>query len=154
MEIEVRGAEKLAQLGKALKELGDKELRKETLRSLREAAKPLGEKPKRRALAVLPASGGLASYVAGSRVSVRTRMSGRNVGVRLVGVRNKAGGRVDLNAIDRGRVRHKTFGHRPWVNQSVTAGWWSDALQEGAGEARAAVEAAVGAALERAAGAR
>lgn len=150
-DFEVRGADRLVDLGKALRAAGDKEIRKVTLRTLREKAKPMGEAAKRNALVVLPAGGGLAAYVAKSRVSVRNRLTGDSAGVRIVGLRTKAGGSIDLERLDDGRLRHPTFGHRPWVLQDVPEGWWSDAMEREAPSVMEALADAIENAIDQAA---
>lgn len=146
----IEGAGQLADLGKALKAAGDKDLRRETLRTLRERAKPMGERAKRYAVVALPHRGGLGNYVARTRVTVRTRLSGRDVGVRIAGVRRKDGGTVDLDAMDRGQLRHKTFGHKPWVEQSIHPGWWSIPMAAEAPATQVALSDAVQELLARA----
>lgn len=34
---------------------------------------------------------------------------------------------IKLYPINRGKVRHKVYGRRPWQLQTVPAGWWQDA---------------------------
>jgi hypothetical protein len=45
--------------------------------------------------------------------------------------------------IDRGRVRHLTYGHKPWVLQDVRKGWFTDPLEAGAPEVRKDLTAAM-----------
>ena len=143
------GAEDLRRLGQALKELGDKEIRKETLRALKAPAKRLGEDARDRAGTVLP--GGLGEYIAGTRVTVQARMSGQNASIRVRGVRRKQGGLVDLDAIDRGRLRHPLFGdRRHWYTQQVQPGWWTKAMEAGAPAVRAELARVIGDAIARA----
>jgi hypothetical protein len=146
-----RGAEELRELGRALKTLGDREFRKTTLRAIKAPAKRLGEEAKANAPAVLPNSGGLGDYIASTRVSVQARLSGENAQVRIRGVRRKDGGMVDLDRIDRGRLRHPLFGNRKhWYTQDVPAGWWTDAMLRRADEVRREVMDVVHDAIKRA----
>jgi hypothetical protein len=115
----------LADVGRRLKESGDKGLRKELLRGINRSLKPVKAKVKEAALRDLPREGGLNEFVASSKIGSRTRMAGRNPAVFLTG--RKAG--HDLRSTDRGRLRHPVFGNREvWVNQQIKPGWWSETL--------------------------
>jgi hypothetical protein len=71
----------------------------------------------------------LNEFVAKQKVVVKTNLGGRNIGVRIQGSKAKAGKQVDLNAINRGRVKHPTFGHKPWVIQEVEPGYFDKPLE-------------------------
>lgn len=133
----VTGADQLTQVGKRLKEAGNKELRKELLRGIQRATKPVRLAMSANAGRVLPQSGGLAQRAAKSRFSAKTR-TGRNPGVTIV-VRNA----IDVRSIDRGRVRHLTYGHRPWQDQRVTPGAFSDPFDASADKVRRELLAAM-----------
>jgi hypothetical protein len=120
IDVEVTGAVQLVRLAAAVKLYGDKELRKDMLRGLRAAAKPMAMSIKEEAAADLPHTGGLNEWVAKSSITPRTRTSGKSAGVRITG--RKSG--HDLEAINRGRVRHPVFGHNTWVSETVSSGWW------------------------------
>ena len=119
------GASELAKVSAQLKAVGAKDLRKEMLRGIRNAAKPLVQDVKAAAESTLPHGGGLNRYVASAGIAPRTRTSGPQVGVRLVGTK----GSHDLDAIDRGQVRHRVFG-RGWAKktEAVTPGFWSKTI--------------------------
>ena len=123
-EIAVSGANQLAALTRRLKAAGEGGLKRDMLRGLREGAKPLVETAHASALENLPKKGGLNEIVAAQKIVVRTRTSGGNPGVRVVGV-----SREHLKDMDAGRLRHPVFGNRKaWVTQQIKPGWWSDAL--------------------------
>lgn len=131
VNVTITGAEQMRAVGLALKEAGDegKVLRKGLLGEMRSAEKEGLTKAKESALANLPKGGGLNEWVAASKFTGRNRLSGRAVGVTLVA--SKAGGRQgshDIEATDSGEFRHPTYGHGPWVSQSITPGWWTNAL--------------------------
>lgn len=134
MEIELRGAEQMMALAKRLRE-APKELRSDLYRGINRAAKPLKNEVKRSARERLPRKGGLAKKIAGTKIATKRRVTGRSAGVRLVGTSG-----YDIGSINRGRVRHQTFGHRPWVNQAVKKGFWTDPLVEGAPQVRNEVQ--------------
>jgi hypothetical protein len=127
-DISIRGAEKLEAAARSLKAAGRGDLRKELLRGLRESAKPTIKELRVSALRDLPKKGGLAALVAKSRFSVRNRLSGKTVGMRIEGQNNNARG---LEAIDKGTVRHPVYGNRKaWAVQSVHPGWFTKPAEE------------------------
>lgn len=131
-DLRITGTDDLARVARALKDAGDKDLRRELLRGINRALKPAKQAVKDAARSQLPQRGGLAAEVAASRISSSTRTSGRSPGVRVTG---KKSGR-DLRSIDRGRLRHPTFGRAPWVNQAVKPGFFSETLTEQAPRVR------------------
>lgn len=124
MDITVRGAEKLAKLAGAVQQYAP-ELRKELLREIRTGVRPLLPKIRNEATETLPSRGGLAGIVADAQYVVRTRTSGKQVGVRVEG---RLPGH-DLRSIDRGNLRHPVFARagrrRTWVGQRVAQGFFS-----------------------------
>lgn len=152
--LQIRAHTDLKALGKALRESGDKGQKKAVLKAIQTATKPVKAEIARSARETL--KGGLGDLIADLKVVTQTRLSGRNVGVRIISSRSKpqhqaarrraiarrtgrkrapAGtkvrsGLIDLNAIDRGRVRHPTYGHRPWVIQAVKPGFFSRPMRQ------------------------
>jgi hypothetical protein len=136
--VQTRGAEKLARVGAAVKAAGDKDLRRELLRAAQRCGRPMKDAARKGALERLPKSGGLAERVATSKFSVRTRTTGRGAGVRIVGTSG-----YDLDGIDQGVVRHPTYGHKPWKDQPVRPGWFTDAETDAAPKFRDEFDQAV-----------
>ena len=135
MYLSVSGAEDLGVLAKRLKEVGDKELKKELLRGIRLGTKGTHAKIRESALENLPSSGGLNALIAKSKISTKTRMSGRWTGINI-----KATDRHEVDAINRGFVRHPVYGNRTkWVTQPVTAGWFKAPIEADAPEIRDAI---------------
>lgn len=128
-EVQVAGADQLERLGARLKDLGDKELRRELFSGITRATKPLKLAAKQSARAKLPKRGGLNELVASqAKLSTRTRVTGKTVGVRLVA----ALGKTNLRLMDRGELRHPVYGNRAaWVVQEVEPGWFSDPMHAG-----------------------
>jgi hypothetical protein len=110
---------------------GTKKARLEMLAAIRAEVKPIIEDQKQAARATLPKRGGLNEVVAGAKFGSRTRIS-KATGV--VGVKIVAKGKPtrDIEAIDRGRVRHKTFGHKPWKDQRVEPGFFTKPAEKAA----------------------
>ncbi len=103
------------------------------------------------ALAVLPHRGGLAQWAAAARISLSVKTSGRSAGVVVKGGRNSKGGRSDLNALDRGRLRHPSWGRRgkgQWHTQQVPQGFFTQPVTE-AKEWHDAVDEAVDRAFDQ-----
>ena len=134
------GSAQLAGLAARLKATGDKGLRVELLRGLKEGAKPLVEKVAEAARAQLPKKGGLNEQVAGQKVKVQVRTGARTAGVRLTT------SAPDTSQTDKGFVRHPVFGSRKkWVTQQIPAakGWWSQTLADGGSDVQPELMAAM-----------
>lgn len=126
-DIRIAGTEQLADLSKKLKEVGNNELRKEMLRGIRAATKPMVTAVRSVAREKLPKHGGLNETVATAKIAVRTRTSGQGAGVRIVGVSSAS----NLRMMDaQGFVRHPVFGHRDrkWAVTDVPRGWFTDTM--------------------------
>lgn len=134
MLVRIEGAEQLQLLARKLRD-ATKDLRSELYRGINRAAKPLKQDVRKSALVRLPSSGGLAKRVAKSKIATKRRTSGASVGIRLVGTSG-----YDIGSINRGRVRHLTYGHQPWVNQTVPAGFWTEPLTAGGPKVAAEIQ--------------
>lgn len=132
MQVDVSGAQGIALVAKRVRQLGsDRTIINNLTKRIRTGIAPIARPAVRAsALATLPAAGGLGAWVARVRVLVQVRRGAQTAGVTISAGRNSAGGRSDIRAIDAGGVRHQTFGHRPWVTQSVPAGFFSQAIDE------------------------
>lgn len=66
-----------------------------------------------------------------SRAKVKTTANfrGRQVGVYVVGSQTKKGKKRDLESINKGLVRHPTFGRKPWKAQRVKPGFFDRPLE-------------------------
>lgn len=138
VEVTVRGGDEIAHVARLLRSIDDKELRKDFHAALNRATKPLKAAAQNNAAATLPSRGGLAALVASGswRTSAKT---GRDAGVRIA-----VKGKADLDALDRGTLRHPVFGNRgTWVTQQVTPGWFSKPMEAGAPEVRKELLAAI-----------
>lgn len=106
-----------------------KQLRKE----FRKPVPVVREAIRRRALDTLPAGGGLNKWVAKTRITARVQVSGRAVGVTLKGSRKSTKDKSDLRRLDKGKVRHPSWGRRgsgQWHTQNVTAGFFTGPATE------------------------
>ncbi len=135
MDLRITGAHQFGDLAKELRRQGEsgKGLRKELYKSIQRSTRPLKADAKASAAATLPHRGGLADLVAASKLSTRTRGGGNRVGVRIVATGKKV---RDVAAMDRGRLRRPTFGHKPWVTQQVEPGWFTKPMEAGADKVR------------------
>lgn len=118
------------------------------LAAIRQEIQPLRDSARQRARETLPRRGGLADRVAQQPMPVSYSPS-RSRGVRVrIDVRPAHGraGVEDPAAVDRGRVRHPTFGRTgpgEWHTQQVQAGWFTVPMTQGAPKIRAALVAAL-----------
>jgi hypothetical protein len=131
-ELRITGAEEFGRLSTRLN-AADKTIQREFSTALNRATKPIKAKAKASALSTLPSSGGLAARVAGARLSVRRTTRGKNIGIRIVA----GSAKQQLAGIDKGSVKHPTFGNRSaWVTQRVNAGWFTRPMLNSASDVR------------------
>lgn len=105
-----------------------KEITNACARGIRAATKPARQAIKKAAKDNLPKRGGLNVWVSRISVLAQVRLSGNRAGVKLKGGRNSLGARSDIRAIDRGRVRAPSWGHRTkasWHTVTVTPGFFT-----------------------------
>jgi hypothetical protein len=135
-ELRVEGADKFGKLAKALRELGDKELRNELYRGINRAVKPLSEAVKGDTPQFLPRRYAL-ELSKTLRIRARRR-AGRNPAIFLVAsAKTPRGTERDLASLNRGRLRHPLYGNRRyWYDQDVSPNWWTDPLLEGVDQVR------------------
>lgn len=141
--IEVSGAEQLAALSKRLKDAGERGLKRELDKAIREAVAPLKDAVRQSALQRLPHKGGLNQRVA-DQVVPRPRKvnSSKGVGLRVVATGKQ--GMRSLAALDAGRIRHPVYGNTDkWVSQRVAPRFWSQPMEEIAPKAAEDVQAAL-----------
>lgn len=124
-------AEQMRQLGTDLRKAGEKGLRKELLKAGRDAGKTAQGEVRKHALTDLPHRKGLNVWVAaGTKVTAQTKLTGKDVGLRLRMRHKGINGLSDLPAINDGRLRHPTFGDAPWVLQLIAPGFAGRAVDE------------------------
>lgn len=129
VELKVKGTAEFEAVKARLKQAADRGLNRELSQALNRATKPLKAAAKANALSDLPKRGGLAAAVAASKFSTRTR-TGKDPSVRI---EVKGLSVSNLRALDRGTLRHPTFGHRDrWVTQQVHVDWFTAPMQAGA----------------------
>lgn len=132
---------------------------KEVRAELRQPVPVVRARIKATARATLPSSGGLGEWVAATKITAKVELGGKVVNVRLKGGRSShanlrgstTGGRSDIRAIDRGRVRHPSWGRRwrgQWFTQSVTPGFFTKTAAD-APEWGTAIDRAIGKALDQ-----
>jgi hypothetical protein len=131
VDLRVTGADQLAVLGRRLQAAGAKDLRVDLAKSIHRIVRDASVRVAiaASARATLPSSGGLAEYVAATKVVTTIRTGGRNVGITIVGSRRKRGKQANLSAINAGRVMHPVYGRAPMVPQSVTPGFFDKPLE-------------------------
>lgn len=145
-------------LGRALREVGDKELKRQLYRAVSRATKPAKAEIKKSAISVLPHGGGLNKWAATLTVTTRQYYQGKGAGVLIKGGKNSKtktikpgfigplqpgqkrtrktrrkgtfGAKADMDALNRGRVMHPTWGRGPLRGpQMVPKGFFDKPLQ-------------------------
>jgi len=143
VNLQIKGADQLGDLAKRLKAEGEsgKGLRREMLKELRAAAKPLAADAQAAVKSLPtkpPEDSGLRRRIA-ALVKVRIRTSGRSSGVRIsVG---KLDGTNLPRRLNRGVWRHPVFGSDTWVTQTIQPGWFDKTIRRGAPKVRLRVRA-------------
>jgi hypothetical protein len=122
-EVEVLGIQQLEELGVKLK-TADRDLKLELGRNIRLAVKPAKPLVQESLRSGLPKRGGLAELMGKATVGTRVRNAGKEVGVQV----RVSKGKSLLAKLNEGELRHKVFGHKPWVTQKVEAGLISEPL--------------------------
>lgn len=122
--IEIRGAETLEALAKRLRAAKATDLRKELLREIRTATKPVVVAQKTRVKGLTGAPKEWRSDAARA-TRAKTRLTGAGAGVRISVGGQPVGRRAKF--MNRGRWRHPLFGNRDrWYDQTVPPGWFDD----------------------------
>jgi hypothetical protein len=127
-----------------------REVLQQLRKRIREPVPAVRRSIRKEALRTLPHRGGLGAWVASTRITVQIRVSARTARVTLKGGHRSRRGATDLRAINRGRVRAPSWGHRgpgAWHTQSVPAGFFTRPAAE-AREWRAAIDTAIDQALD------
>ena len=115
-------------------------------RRVRDASKPLAEAIAKDGPEGLPESGGLADWLRQAKPSLS--MTQTRVAIKLTGmVGTRTRKTSDLNAINRGRLRHPVYA-RPgrkagWTNQRVAAGTYDAAIEKHGADALSEIEKVV-----------
>lgn len=142
-DVGVRGTEQLVRLAANLKK-AEPELRKQLLRQIREAGKPVAVDMKAGLRATFPNAGGFASRAARVPIGIRTRTTGKAAGVRLQasGKKGAATSRTLMSMDESGAFRHPLYGNRKvWIAQtySPAEGWFTEPAEEAKPEVQAKV---------------
>lgn len=111
-------------------------------RAMDDAVQPLTTEFRQQARR-LPSGGGLAEYIARAQAAVSRRLSGARPSLTVRMSRSKAGGSVDLPAVNAGRLRHPTYGRAPWQSQQVEPGLWDRTTERAGAKAQQRLLAAV-----------
>ena len=141
----------IAALCRDLRQLERRDIQRELRASLRRPLPAVRAAVKARCLAILPKRGGLNRWAAKAKVDFEIVYVGRGAGVSLTVSRSSMRGPSDLRALDRGRVRHPSWGRRwngQWHIQLVPPKCYSGPLME-VDRWRRAAAVGVDAAVER-----
>ena len=126
-------------VAKTLKAAGTKEMRTRIRKIMAEETKPLRKKIKKSAIDTLPSRRGLNKWAA-SMPAQNTDFRERSAGVRIR--MSKKG--HDLEALNRGRLRHPLFGNRKfWYQQSIAEGFFTNPIEEDGDALKARIAEAI-----------
>lgn len=100
----------------------DKTLARSIRKAVKESTKELGKQIITEGSEPMPARGGLRSRLQASKSTLSLTASRAALVLRNKGVR--------LDALNKGVLRHPLFGHRPWFQQSVPEGTYTDAWEK------------------------
>lgn len=118
-----------------------KEIQREVYREINSATKDFRDEIRKSALETLPSRGGLARLVANS--NIRANVSrGKSFRV-TISVKPRKGSSFGGWEMDKGIVRHRTYGRGPLIKQGISAGWFSTVWLEFGDEAARRVGDAV-----------
>lgn len=141
MDLRVTGAQDVEAFSRRMKEAGNKGLRRELSKALGHEMKPITANVVRSLDEYLPDA--YAGTLSGSLKLRAATTAGKNPGVKIVA---RAKGRKSVRrvgALERGSLRHLTWGRRPWHAQSVKPGFFTEPIQDRADELRRALLAAM-----------
>jgi hypothetical protein len=143
----VRGSYQLEAVARAARNAADGTIRKDMLKGIRNAAKPVADAIKDQAAEELP--GGLGEWYGGAKLAPRTRATGAKAGVRIQGPKKGRG--ADMGGVnDSGTARHPVFGNRAvWSDTSVPAGFEERGAEKAADQARHDMEVVMQDTLQR-----
>lgn len=124
----VTGIDRLYKAAGVFRENVDKELSNELEDAARKAVDPFSRSVFAQISADMPS--GYAPTFAGSfRVIPRITAEGGGVRIRLQGTAQGRAKKRDSAALNRGVLRHKTWGRPPWHSQAITPGFWDRPAQ-------------------------
>lgn len=122
--------EAFAALARDLRRARSTTLRRELYSGMHRASLSAVEAVQRSALATMPKRGGAAERIAGAKYVVK--QSGAQLGHRLrfriTGSADRKGRSANLYDVNKGNLRHPTYGHRPWKVTKVPAEWFDNAI--------------------------
>lgn len=147
--LRIQGEDDYERFARALKAAGDKKLMRNVNKSMREAAKPIGERMLRDGAAKLPHRGGFSARVASTPPAMQFRVSANSVYAAIVFGQNKRKG-IDFRSIDAGILRHPVFARATqtrdewtWTRQAVVPAAFSEELPKHLPEFRSALVEAI-----------
>jgi hypothetical protein len=123
------GIERLYKAAGVLRSEVDKTLSDELEKAARKALEPFNRAVFDQIEADMPS--GYAPVFAGSfRVIPRINTGNGGVRIRLLGTARGRAKKRDAAALNRGVLRHKTWGREPWHSQAITPGFWDRPAQK------------------------
>lgn len=121
----VGGHEELARLGQRLRGAGDKTLLRELRNSMVKGTAPLTSLLRAAAPNYMP-DGYEQTFVHALRSRTSVKTTGRTAAVDLIVWADGRSRRRRVRQMNRGVIRHKTYGRKPWHAQRIVAGFFSE----------------------------
>lgn len=140
MDVRFGGGQELDDLARRFRAAAGSDKLLEGMRPALSATVPVVQAAVAEGASRLPERGGLARLVARTIIDPQFTVERSGVRLRFVARENAV---KDPGALDRGRARHLTYGHKPWVIQKVAKGWFSDPVRALAPRIRTVVVKAI-----------
>lgn len=121
----ITGIDRLYRAAGVLRDQVDKDLSEELESAARKAIEPFSRTVFDRINADLP-SGYAPVFAASFRVIPRVTGTDGGVRIRLQGTARGRAQKRDAAALNRGVLRHKTYGRLPWFTQAIRPGFWDE----------------------------
>jgi len=156
LEVRITGAARLHEVAKAIRVTGDKGLGREMARALAATTTPLQEAIDAEAARVMPVRGGYRAVLSRSLHHKTSQRTGsRSATIRLITYADGTGERRDVEALEKGVLRHPVSGRsrtvrgrgrvpNPWAVTKIRAGFH----QRGTANAGAEAQKRLGAVLD------
>lgn len=127
LDLSVSGGAQYAALGRRLRVVAAGGLQKEMTRAVNKATRPLGRTVRDQVGQFMPSG-----YTPTLAAALRIRTQQHPFGVTLKAVAAGKKKKRDIRALEKGLLRHPTFGDRDrWVDQRVRPGFWTVPLRAG-----------------------
>lgn len=152
LTVRVDGAAELRRVAAGIRATGDKGLGRQMARALAGTSKPIGAAITAEAMRVMPESGGYREVLTRSlRHKAAQRTAGRSAQLKLITFADGTGERRDVEALEKGVLRHPVYGRsrtvrgrrapNPWAVTRIRPGFHERGVENAGPEAEKALRA-------------